>query len=350
MTEPKRRGAVENTSRIEDSGWDTAVLGPSGARIADAPALSLESVLQSAALSPLAQALIQHRLTENQLAAAPSPSAIAASTGGLFSPRLRHRNGLRETETLSTPAFTWLPIGALPLAELNQSFANRIAVAIETQLDHWQLTPKQSRRVAYLLFHPLQNITQHAVSSQHARAEPFGGLALKVTEVPEPQTPSLKEYIAFARSRARTPGPFLELIIHDDGEGIAQHFARHQLQMQGISNHDLQGVDHSREWNYLKSAFERHTSSKYFIATVDQRDDDIAFRPGIGLAAMIAAVRALNVYLEVRAGRLRAYRWFKPEEKLIRDNLIHPDIPPAACPYLRGTLIRMLLPLESNGP
>jgi hypothetical protein len=160
-------------------------------------------------------------------------------------------------------------------------------------------------------------------------------------------TPSLWSYRQYLNDVMPAVRQFLEFTVHDDGEGIASHFARHRMRQEhDIDSFDIYGVDPVREWTFLKHAFERHTSSKYFRDTVDQPLDDLTFRPGIGLAAMLSATRALNVYVDVRAGRMRVYRWFKREERVDAASLVHPETPPTAASLVRGTLVRMLVPIE----
>src|SRR5207302_993613 len=216
---------VENTDRTEDADWDAAVLGSTADRIAKLPPHLQGRELESLGiLTPLGQILLSSLLQEETV------SALYAQSGGVSNPILSaasaHGTVGRRTAPASAHDYVWQPLDVVPTAELNDAFELLIAHRLAEVLKREALSPKRRRRIGFLLFHPLQNVTQHVVRRAPGNREPFAGFSFRVVHDLKPDTPSLRAYLNYIKATAPKASGFLEAIVHDDGEGISGHFAR----------------------------------------------------------------------------------------------------------------------------
>jgi hypothetical protein len=59
---------------------------------------------------------------------------------------------------------------------------------------------------------------------------------------------------------------------------------------------------------------------------------------------MLAALRFLGGYLEVRTGRVVAYRYFARSARLAQDSLLLPESADEPGLVMRGTIVRLVVP------
>jgi hypothetical protein len=232
----------------------------------------------------------------------------------------------------------WVPLAQLYLASLSPRFSNQISRALRRLSVHHFFQGAYRGHVENLLFHPLQNAWLHGQKVQGRKCG-FGGVSIRVVDRIEPITPSTEIY----RSELQFEGSlnFLEIIVHDDGAGIAAHYRNSR----SPDTRSLLDLDPSIEWGWMRSAFERHSTSWFAKAQLDHHASTAFIEHGIGLSAMLAAARHLRAYLEVRCGRLRAYKFFQMGERAMKDHLILPLSSPPPAPPIPGTIIRCFVPL-----
>jgi hypothetical protein len=346
--------AIENLSRIEDSEWDGAVLGPLEPLSRGFGNLASLRMIDWPRFSPISQLLL---LARSWAGTPESPTTTHLARRGDTDLPFLVAHGLRmidHPDALSAaerPAdFAWRSLYDLSLQQLDERFENIISQMLADAGATEHLTSQRRRRLSYLLFHPLQNALQHASPlSIRSGSRGFGGVAIRVVDDIVPATPSSGEYRAALSKRFSDQHRFIEITIHDDGQGIAEHYARLTLITdERNASVSVYSLEPEREWLFLKSAFERHATSRFFRDSVDRLSgDDVTHSPGIGLAAMITAVRILDVYFEVRCGRMRLYRWFRDGERVSQQHLTHPEVPPEPLPLVRGTLIRLFVPFRT---
>jgi hypothetical protein len=233
----------------------------------------------------------------------------------------------------------WAPVNRLHTSALNARFSNQVSRMTHRLGAGLAFVHERRSYLENLLFHPLQNAYLHAGRRQGGLD--FAGLSMRRTRTMEPFTASMQEYHhdVFESSFDVESG-FLEVLIHDDGEGIAAHYRNSKVP----NARPLAHFHQNREWVWLKRAFERHASSRYFRESVDSE----GYQPGIGLAATLSAVKHLGAYLEVRCGRIRGFQFFPSTMRISRESLLRPDTVPAEGPFFRGTIIRIFVPIQSK--
>lgn len=250
----------------------------------------------------------------------------------------RHMEGTPELELLprDEAGTAWVSLSRFPVSGgLSPVFEETVWSLLDTLPTRgWFKEDSRRRYLVNLLFHPLQNARQHARRDPDGTPVPlaFSGMACQVTERPLVTSPAVREYLDHT---AREGQRYLELIIHDDGCGIAEHFRRSRDPDVIVS---LSQGPVSAEFMWLKYAFERHASSK-FLERAER-----AFAPGVGLWAMLVALRAVGALLEVRTGRVAAHRYFDPDERLTAASLLLPEVLTDPGMNLRGTILRLLIP------
>lgn len=249
----------------------------------------------------------------------------------------RHIEGSPELELLprDDAGTAWVSLSRFPVSgAMSPLFEETIWRLLDAlPVGGWFQEPRR-RYLVNLLFHPLQNARQHARRDPNGTPAPLGfsGMACQVTERPLVTSPAAREYL---RSKASEGQRYLELVIHDDGCGIAEHFRRSRGP--GTTPPLSEGPV-GAEFLWLKYAFERHASSKLLERA--ERE----FTPGVGLWAMLAALRAVGALLEVRTGRIAAHRYFEPSEQLKSASLLLPEAIAESGINLRGTILRLLIP------
>jgi hypothetical protein len=193
-----------------------------------------------------------------------------------------------------------------------------------------------------LLFHALQNARQHGRTNATAACRSFSGIAARIVNEVTPLTPSVSAWLDAVRPELGGERPrFLELVIHDDGPGVAAHYydARTAAGIGAIYDRPL-----ADEWTFLNGAFEHHAGIRKLRAL------GTGGEPVHGLAGMLSAVKRLRGYMELRSGRLRAYRWYRADEAIVNgaQQLLLPGELPAAAPALTGTVVRFFVPLSKG--
>jgi hypothetical protein len=291
-------------------------------------------------LSPLTQILLALRTAQCGTVRQISPEPLYAP---ILHQALRHYAATDAADAFihssDGPTLLWAPASRLYTTMLTDKFGNQIA----RMLHRLELLPIFSdlprQYLLNLIFHPLQNTQRHG-KKRPAMGSGLSGISMRVAKGIYPLTPSSHSYLTEVIGPEWPDAEFLEVIIHDDGQGIAEHYRQSRIR----NGSQLQQFDVSREWVWLKRAFERHASSRYFRESVDA----VGYQPGIGLASMLAAAKHLRCFVEVRAGRLRAYQYFRQGEQISRSSLLRPDNIPSPGVYLPGTVIRFFIPLTPS--
>lgn len=330
----------------EDSLWDATVLGPYLELYEALLEGKHDSVpLSTASLTPLQQVLLVNAMSLN---AGPNWRSLkgkgARQNAILSAATLRLAGG----EQLSLPWATsprdgaWTFLGTLYLATLSPQFDDAVSVLLFLAKGTGRLSALRRQQLNGLLFHPLQNADQHGRNAipEHTVA----GVSARVIRLDAPETPSLTNYqTSLGSTFAEGEGEFLELLVHDNGPGIALHFYNAK---RSVDDSDLFDLPLFHEWQKLNGAFERHATSK-----------PVAFRrsttqekrmPGVGLAGMLSAAKQLRAYLELRTGRLRAYQWYREGDSIPDRNLLQPNELPNAAHRIGGTIFRFLVPLDAK--
>src|SRR5439155_2749999 len=154
-----------------------------------------------------------------------------------------------------------------------------------------------------------------------------------------PLTPSAREYLSATKpGSAGADRRFLELVIHDDGLGIAPHFYNSKRK---LSEPQLTDFDATKEWLWLNLAIELHRSSKTTPPAEPRRT------VGVGLVAMLTALKQLSAFVELRTGRIRAFQWYRTDERVQDRYQLLPKGAPAPAVHLPGTVFRVFVPLPA---
>jgi hypothetical protein len=374
---------LDNLSQdpAEDSDWDRLVLGEfytlyerlHSDRSHDAGAV--RDLLAQAArldrLSPLGQVLLANALSEAIAGAGigpqgPGPSGEVAGRPDLGRSAALGSSRVHQSLRTAAPVLaaavarfsgdtqltlpwiggetgrTWAPVGALYLSQLTAQFDDAVSTLLHFAGAIGRFADERRQRLNGLLFHPLQNADQHGRRTRGA--PPFGGIAARIVNGYDAEPPSFVAYRDhLGRRLTRPPTAYLEIVVHDNGVGIARHYYEAKRRQ---GDPDLEALPLFHEWQTLYSAFERHQSSK-----------PVAFRrattrpgagPGIGLGGLLHAVKHLRAYLELRTGRLRAFQWFSDDEVIAHTLLLKPAGLPAEAPRLPGTVFRIFVPLDES--
>jgi hypothetical protein len=241
------------------------------------------------------------------------------------------------------PGYCWTGLNALYLTQLTGRFDDSVSVLLYGAQATGRLTAVRRHQLNGLLFHPLQNADQHGRNPDPALT--FAGVSARIVKVAEPKTPSITEYFSSLADvwplEGNDPRELLELIVHDNGSGIATHFYNATREP---NDPDLDTLPLFNEWGRLNNAFERHQTSK-----------PVGFRrattgtlgmPGVGLAGLLRATKQLRAYFELRTGRLRVFQWYRPTDVIPDQNMLRPPGLPAAAPALASTVFRFFVPLD----
>ena len=332
---------IEDGTVEESQHWDSDILEHSGL----ATSTGLNSRQRVPDTEPLAQLLmVMHGAGD--LSTLGAHIRQPGATLGLIQEAIRVYDGTAELQARLAPqnrSYTWLALGSLPLDEQGPVFAYRIAEALRDVGAVGLLAETPRQHLNNLLFQPLQNALAYGWTKRTAAQQrPFAGLVLRVVDASVLAGASKNAYKK-ALSPDRATAGFLEAIVHDDGPGIAAHFfAAHQKSQGSLYERDL-----AWEWTALQHAFERHLSSR--PRYLERRINQQAFEPGIGLFAVLNALKVLDGYMEVRCGRLRLYRFLLNDVHFrVDEPLLHPShFQEKPAPLISGTLLRFLLPLDT---
>jgi hypothetical protein len=320
----------------EASGWEEAALGPlfpSYLALLNQGPSELPTIKEES-LTPLQQVLITN--SAGAALASKFPKIGALGSNSLIENALRFRSGKPQIELLlgtASHAYAWFPLSTFYLRALNEKFADNVSLLLFQSGVARSLSEERRAMLNHLIFHPLQNARDH-VFRTYPRV--FSGISARIVQGIEPATSSVLGYVAHTRSKGFTSA-YLELVIHDDGPGIAYHYYRSAYP----DSEPLYSRPIESEALFLKSAFERHTTSKTF----KQSTSSLA-NPGIGLAALLNAVKGLDAYLELRTGRLRVYRWYGDNDPIFGEATFYPDHKPVPLQVLPGTVFRFFIPIE----
>lgn len=365
---------------VEDVDWDRFVLGPyfevyrrllaSGDEAPKPQARAEEFFARGflvagmpetqTALPSLAQVLLANALTGVSAPAVPNAEVQAAPSRAPQVSASRRRD-LRQVNPLLAAALDrycgdmqmalpWIgnepgrarsALGSLYLAKLTAQFDDSVSVLLHYAGATGRLMPVRRQLLNALLFHPLQNADQHG---RHPwREQTFSGVAARIVDGLQPQTPSFTAYRATLGERfADGRGAFLEVIVHDNGVGIASHFYEAK---RNPTDPNLFSLHPFHEWETLLNAFERHQTSKPGSFRRATTGADV--RPGVGLVGLLSALKQLRAYLELRTGRLRVYQWYRDEDVIPDSQLLKPRGLPVAGLRVPGTIFRLLVPLDA---
>jgi hypothetical protein len=320
---------------LESLEWDAAVLGEhysiflsllSGGQIKAFPSIQL---------LPLQQVLLVNAFSSRgdrrgSLPFLPPVNSLVHNAALLRSTRQQTQLPLQE----SGENFTWFPLNNFHLRSLSAAFNENVSILLHRTGATSLLTDPQRTIINSLIFHPLQNARDHGVATDPHR---FSGISTRVTEQIAPLAPGIKEYLDHLSAASPRHRLFLEIVIHDDGSGISNHFYRSKTKPEapGLYTRPIEA-----EWTFLNQAFERHATSKYFATITSALE-----APGIGLAALMGSLKRLNAFMELRTGRLRVYRWFQNDELIPRQAMLLPPSPSNPLPAVPGTVFRFFVPL-----
>lgn len=198
-----------------------------------------------------------------------------------------------------------------------------------------------------VVFQPLQNAMRYGFAEVEGREDVRAApeMVMSIVTVTGSLLRSYQAYRAALSKRGVHSARFLEVIIADTGPGIARHYflATRDPSVQP----NLLDQDFRREWLMLVQAFERHNSSRRGFLKASVNSD--IYSPGIGLYAMLAGLRMLGAFFEVRTGRARLFRYAFPDEQLdLAAPLLWPARVSPELDMVRGTIIRFLIPLHSE--
>ncbi len=315
---------MEMDVRTEGSLWESALFGdeyPAFLKV-----LSAEEVLlpnPAGRLSPMAEILwstaFQHSV---------APDTFPEGTSELLQAAL-----VKSSTPIHNENLVWMPVSFFFLRYIGTEFEDGISILLN-RIGLGPLDIEVFRFLCHLFFHPLQNIQQHASAGASAS---FAGVTTRIVESPYPQTPAVSEY---RESLGLTdPGQrFLEMIFHDEGVGIAEHFYRSQARSTDAK--PFEALHPTFEWARLNQAFERHATSKDF-----ERRTTTDIPPGVGLASLMRSLKTLRGFLELRSGRYRVYRWFASSDIIPRASMLLPTLPPEVLSPVKGTILRLFIPI-----
>jgi hypothetical protein len=326
----------KNTRMVDEALWDSEAFELPSETV---NAWVAGEVVIDTPLSPLAQVLLGLRTAHGGMVRQ-TPSAVIHAP--ILTQALRHYTGEGTADAFihasDESLLLWAPADRFYTTTLSPKFDNQIARMLNRLALLSFFTDLLRRYLINLVFHPLQNTQRHG-RKRPVMGSGFAGISMRVTPGIHPFTPSTNQYLKEVVGPEWPDISFLEIIIHDDGLGIAEHYRGSRI----VNAHPLLEFDVSREWVWLKRAFERHASSRFFRESVDS----VGYQPGIGLASMLAAAKHLHCFVEVRAGRLRAYQYFGKHEQISKSSLLRPDHVPPPSTYFPGTVIRLLIPLTT---
>ncbi len=298
-------------------------------------------------LSPLPQILLANAIGNVDMPITSNLHTIGRASSGANSILSTAIGRYRGEEQLPIPWLThapessWAIVNALYLAQLTARFDDSVSVLLHFANATGTLSSLQRQQLNGLLFHPLQNADQHGRHADPKRT--FAGVSARIVSGPEPETPSITEYLAALDAtwpaRPHSRREMLELIVHDNGLGIAAHFYNATRKP---GDPDFNDLSLFGEWQRLNNAFERHQTSK---RVTFRRATGTLAMPGVGLAGLLNATKQLRAFLELRTGRLRAFQWYRADDVIADRNLLRPDGLPAAAPRLVGTIFRFFVPL-----
>jgi hypothetical protein len=367
-----RRSEVLVQAPVEDAEWDRHVLGPlfghyekllnsppgAGGRELEHDLLELVEEIalkQAGPLGPLPQVLLSNACADAMGAEKQDRKRVStrpfrrrgaafdrlATSAPLFAAAIARYYGEEQLALpgiTNAPGLSWSPLGSLYLANLTAQFDDSVSVLLHFAGAVGRLEELRRRQLNSLLFHPLQNANQHG---RHATYEwSFSGVAVRLVQGLNPETPSFAEYRAALGARFEGSVRFLEVVVHDNGIGIAAHFYDAK---RAPEDPDLFALHPFHEWETLRHAFERHQTSK---PASFRRATQPGSMPGVGLVGLLSALKQLRAYLELRTGRLRVFQWYREEDQIPNKDLLQPAGLPAPGPRLSGTTFRMLVPLD----
>jgi hypothetical protein len=326
-------------ARDESRMWEADVLGEQYQLYANLliGAAGAED-LPSRALNPMQQIMVANALRVTNASTA-FVREHETSPNSLIINKLLQRATTAQTNLLlhhGEDPFSWFPLSSFNLRSLGPSFNESVSVLLKRANAAGMLEDSSRMLLNHLLFHPLQNARQHGILDD---PRGFSGMTVRLVASPAPETTSVSEYLSDLATHQQTH-QFLEIIIHDDGPGIANHYFRAKSAQAGNRVRDIYALDLAREWVTLRSAFERHATSKYF-----QTASSRLAEPGIGLAALMGSIKWLKAYMELRTGRLRVYRWFRPGDQIHHEDMILPRTLGMPLGALPGTIFRFFIPL-----
>jgi hypothetical protein len=325
----------ESNNLSESSEWDAAVLGEHYQLVDLLSGSEVGHSFPETRLTPLQQVLLINALPRggNQplaLRAIPSVNSLIRNAMLLRSMGEQTYLPLQE----SGEEFTWSPLSTFHLRSLSGAFHENVSVLLHQSGAAKLLQSAQRTVLNSLIFHPLQNARDHGIVND---PRGFSGISFRIVDRLEPETKAVRTYLNNISGTSVDVRSFLEIVIHDDGLGIANHFYRSKSMPDAP---DLFTRPITVEWSRLNQAFERHATSKYFAAVTTRLE-----APGIGLAALMSSLKRLNVFMELRTGRLRVYRWFMEEEIIPRESMLMPASVAEELPVISGTIFRFFVPL-----
>jgi hypothetical protein len=314
---------------LEAHRWDHHILGELHAAVPEwIHGGDVEGVVDSSSIQPLPQLLLLSYLAQGIAKDGRRIPTYALGGGALLQHALAVYAGVETLRTVASNALSWIPVTHLYLSYLSPQFVNSISSALSTV--GVPSTLGRGLSVAQVLFHPLQNAVAYGYTP--SKWPSFAGLAIRRARDISPVTPSMRAFV-----QANRGTEFIEAIIYDDAQGIAGHYYESAYQ------DDVYRLASDREWLALNMAFELHASSK-----AHERLTATGLEPGVGLYAMLEGLKSVNGYMEVRCGRLRGYQHYRSSDKVTRGEIIKPLEVPPELPLIRGTLIRILIPTETN--
>jgi hypothetical protein len=333
------RDATERIPRDENADWDRSLFIP---KLYDT-IMSEGTVPDNAAnnsIEPLGQAVLATFLSHIQtgrpqglrndfLTANPIIGNVFRSAG--------------DTLVTGWADVTWSPLDHFHLSVMDSrydetvsTFLKRAGVASLFSRKEKEDGATTRSWLGALLFHPLQNAKQHGANPN---GKSYGGVAIRIVRSISPAPLSVRQYQDYWSS-AGTIERFLEVVIHDNGASIPNHFYKRRP---GLNDPPLESLPVFNEWTLLQTAFERHQTSKPHMFRA--RTADKYSIPGVGLVGLLQAVKRLNAFMEIRTARLRGYRWYTRNEVIADSQLLRPIGVPEPAPSLGGTIFRMVVPL-----
>jgi hypothetical protein len=324
--------ASSTPQQSESSGWEEAVFGPSyGVYAAILASREIPIPSSTTKLTPVQQILLANAVSLHQ--SRPTGINPYVSSNSLLAQAARLRTEA-SLETVQEAEYSWWRTSGLYLRRLDAEFDEVVSRILHSSSAMGRMTEESRVLVNHLLFQPLQNVRDHATTDPLT----FSGISTRIIERPEPLTPSLSTYLEYINPENQRRF-FLEVIIHDDGPGIANHYYRSKASGDAF---ELFSRPLFSEWTYLNAAFERHATSKRFRQTASTLE-----QPGIGLAALLNSVKRTRSYFELRTGRMRVYRWYREDEQIFWGSTLLPKSELQELHHIPGTVFRIFIPLAT---